>query len=115
MNKFIKAIAGTAEGIKLQRATNTAEAARLAQQSLINDKRTTVQTLVADLTNHLDIGPDSSDSLRPVGRDFDANDWVAQVQQLKFAVKRAEDQLDIAEATYAEWFGDEQPTGAPVR
>lgn len=103
-NKFIKAIAGSAEGIKLQRAVNVATAASLAQEALINDLRKEVQTIEANLTAHLDIGPDSADSLRPVGPNFDANEWVAAVQNYKVTLKRANERLVIAMETQAEWF-----------
>ena len=104
MNKFVTAIAGSAEGIKLKRAQDTATAAQLAQQSLINDKSKVVQSLNAQLTKLLDIGPDSADSLRPVNKDFNAEAWVSQVQEVKFSLKKAQEQLDIATATYGEWF-----------
>jgi len=104
MNKFIKAIAGTAEGIKLKRAEDTANQAKLAQESLINELRKSKQVLEAALTRHLDIGPDNADSLRPVDKNFNADVWVAQVQTLKFDIKRASEKLAIAEETYAEWF-----------
>lgn len=113
MNKFIQTIAGTAEGIKLRRAENTANAVKLAQESLINDKSKLVQSLDAQLTSLLDIGPDSADSLRPVERNFNAEAWVSQVQEVKFSLKRAQESLDIAKATYAEWFA-EIPAPAPV-
>lgn len=109
MNKFITAIAGNAEGIKLKRAENTAVAAKLAQESLINEKRKAVQVIESELTKHLDIGPDSADSLRPVDRNFNASAWVATTQDLKVALKKAQEHLDIAEATYVEWFSEPAP------
>ena len=111
MNKFIKTIAGSADGIKFQRAKNTATAVQLAQEALINDKRSQVQTLEAQLTSLLDIGPDSADSLRPVDRNFDAASWVSSVQQVKFSLKKANEQLAIALETQTEWFAD-LPTSA---
>lgn len=106
MNKFVQAIAGTAEGIKLQRANNVALAAKLAQEALINDLRQMVQGISARLTQHLDIGPDSGDSLRPVDKNFNAEVWVATVQEFKVTLKGANERLEIAEATYAEWFAE---------
>lgn len=114
MNKFVSAIAGAAEGIKLKRAQNTATSAKLAQEALINDKRQFVQGIEARLTSLLDIGPDSADSLRPVARDFNAQDWVNSVQEIKVSLKKANESLSIAEATYAEWFS-EQPTAVVAR
>lgn len=110
-NKFITAIAGNTEGIKLARAEAVATQAKLAQESLINDLAKNVNTLSAALTNTLDIGPDSSDSLRPVGPNFDAGAWVHDVQALKVDIKKAQERLDIAKETYAEWFS-EQPAPA---
>ena len=106
MNKFVTAIAGSAEGIKLQRAKNTATAAKLAQEALINDKRKVVQGLEAQLNQQLDIGPDDSTSLRPVSADFNAEEWVASVHTLKRSLVRANEDLETAEATYNEWFAD---------
>jgi hypothetical protein len=106
MNKFVQTIAGSAEGIKLQRAKNTATAVQLAQEALINNKRSAVQAHEARLTQLLDIGPDSNDSLRPVARDFDAAGWVANVQDVKISLAKAQDHLDVATITYNEWFAE---------
>lgn len=105
-NKFIKSIAGTAEGIKLARAVNTATAAKLASESLINELSVEVQSIEANLTSQLDIGPETTDSLRPVGRNFDAASWVRQVHNLKVTLKRAQEKLDIAKTTHSEWFSE---------
>jgi len=112
MNKFISAIAGNAEGIKLKRAQDTAVAAKLAQESLINEKRKAVQVIEASLTRALDIGPDSADSLRPVDRNFNANNWVNEVQSLKVALRDAKETLAVAEETYVEWFSEAAPAVA---
>ncbi len=105
-NKFIQTIAGTADGIKRKRAENTATAVKLAQESLLNQIRSEVQAVDAELTKKLDIGPDSADSLRPVARDFNAAAWVQDVQTLKVSLKKANERLDVAQATYNEWFAD---------
>lgn len=106
MNKFITAIAGNAEGIKRKRAEDAAKAAQLAQENLINKLKGDVQAVEASLTRVLDIGPETSDSLRPVGANFNATAWVREVQDLRVAHKDVSDKLAIAEATYAEWFSD---------
>lgn len=109
-NKFISAIAGSAEGIKLARAEAVATQAKLAQEALINSLATTVNELQAALTRTLDIGPDTTDSLRPVGPNFDAGQWVKDVQSLNVDLKRANERLEIARQTYAEWFAETPPT-----
>lgn len=108
-NKFVSIIAGNAEGIRLKRAENTASAAKLAQQSLINDLSKTVQTIEAQLNQKLDLGPDSADSLRPVERNFDADSWVREVQSLKVSLNKANESLSIALATNSEWFDEIPP------
>lgn len=106
MSKFVTAIAGSADGIKRKRAENTALAAKLAQEALINTIKSEVQGIEAALTRHLDIGPDSADSLRPVDKNFDAQSWVAATQSYKVSLKKAQERLDIAIETYNEWFVD---------
>lgn len=114
MNKFIATIAGDAQGIKFKRAQDTATAVKLAQESLINDKSKIVQSIDAQLTKLLDIGPDSADSLRPVDRSFNPEVWVNQVQEAKFSLKRAQESLDIAKETYVEWFSETPAPAAPT-
>lgn len=106
MNKFITAIAGTAEGIKRSRAEAAATQAKLAQESLINELSKTVNVLEAALVNTLDIGPDTSDSLRPVGPNFDATAWVQEVHSLKTSIADAKEKLAIAQETHTEWFSE---------
>ena len=113
-SKFVTTIAGTAEGIKLKRAQDVAAQAKLAQESLINELSKNVNVLEAALTRHLDIGPETTDSLRPVDKGFNADAWVSGVQSLKMDLKKANEKLAVARETYAEWFA-EQPAPAATR
>lgn len=102
-NKFVRTIAGSADGIKLARVTVLATQASLAQEDLINTLKRKLASLDLQLTQLTDLAPDSTDSLRP-GADFDPVSWVNAVQCLKIEVKKIKEQLAFAEETKAEWF-----------
>lgn len=102
-NKFIRSIAGSVEGIKLQRVTVLATQAALAQDDLISNLKRSLASLDLQLTQLTDLAPDSADSLRP-GNGFDPVGWVKGVQSLKVAKHELSKQLALAEETQAEWF-----------
>lgn len=104
MNKFTRLIAGGNEATLLARATQVARSTELAQKALINDLETKVQELSNALHAKLDLAPETTDSLRPAGNGFKPHQWVEDVQQLKVALKRANEELDIAKNTYADFF-----------
>jgi hypothetical protein len=111
VNKFTRLIAGGNEATLLARATQVARSAELAQKALINGLETQVQELSNALHAKLDLAPETTDSLRPAGNGFKAHQWVEDVQQLKVALKKANEQLDIAMGTYAVFF-EVEPTPA---
>lgn len=102
-NKFIRSIAGSVEGIKLQRVTVLATQASLAQDDLISKFKRQLASLDLQLTQLTDLAPDTTDSLRP-GNGFDPIAWVAGVQSLKVAKDKLSKELALAEETHAEWF-----------
>lgn len=104
-NKFIRSIAGSADGIKLQRVTVLATQAKLAQETLINDIKRKHASLELQLNQLVDLAPDSSDSLRP-GQGFNPVTWALAVQDIKISIKTNLDALAIAEGTYNEWFSE---------
>lgn len=108
MNKFVQSIAGSADGIKLQRVTILATQAKLAQETLISNLKRTHAGYEMQLNQLLDLAPESADSLRP-GAGFNPNTWVAGVQELKLAIESNLRALAAAEHTYNEWFAEPLP------
>jgi hypothetical protein len=105
MNKFIRTIVGNADGIKAQRAGVLATQAKLAQESIVSDLRRKLAGLDLQLTQLVDLAPDTSDSLRP-GNGFNPVQWAKAVHALKVELDGVKRELAIAEETYVDWFGN---------
>jgi hypothetical protein len=59
------------------------------------------------ITNLTDLAPDSKDSLRPCDANWNANNWVTDLQRAKQDLYNVTIQLDIAQKTYDEYFKEE--------
>jgi hypothetical protein len=103
-NKFTSTIAGSAEGIKLARATAVANSAEIAQKALINNLYAKKNRLEVEQGQLTDLAPESGDSLRPAPN-FNATQWAAGVQSVKLQLNDVDREIAAAESTYAEWFG----------
>ena len=106
MNKFVTLISSNGNEALKRRATTIAQNAEVAQQNLVNNlkqRKIEIDLKIADLT---DLAPDSSVSLRPGNKDWDAKKWVNDLQQAKQDRYSIEIQLKLAEETYNEYFGE---------
>ena len=106
MNKFIELISNTTDATLKRRATTIATSAQIEQENLINTlkaKKVELDLKVATLT---DLAPESTDSLRPGGKDWDAKEWVKELQAAKQEQYFLDIQLQIAESTHKEFFTD---------
>lgn len=104
MNKFVTLISSNGNEALKRRAATIAQNAEVAQQNLVNNlkqRKIEIDLKIADLT---DLAPDSSVSLRPGNKDWDAKKWVADLQQAKQDRYSVEIQLKLAEETYNEYF-----------
>lgn len=93
-----------AESSLVARAKLLADSARISQESLLNQIRTRLNELKAEINQvTTNGGPETKDSLRP--GDFDPSDWVETVHSLKVELREKEIELKIAQETYEEFFG----------
>lgn len=105
MNKFLQSIS-TGDKILLKRAESLATAASIEQQQLINflkNEKVRLELKEADLT---DLSPETTDSLRPGCKCWDAKVWVKELQQTREQLYHLNIQLEIAEKTNKEFFTD---------
>ena len=102
-NKFVRAITGNGEGIIAARAAQLGLQAKLEQERLVNSLKSDLARVDGLIIRLTDLAPDSRDSLRP-GNGFSAADWVAKVQSAKVERASIKEALDIAVATYDEFF-----------
>jgi hypothetical protein len=101
--KFASLLSADETAVKQSRAQN------LSDQLLIE-----VTSLTASLTKELllidneinrltDLAPDSRDSLRPGGPDFNPAAWVAKMHALALDKREKQIELDVALALQKEW------------
>lgn len=108
MNKFTKLISDNGSNTLARRAGSIATAAQIAQQNIVNQlkqKKCELELKVANLT---DLAPESTDSLRPGDKDWDAKEWAIELQETKQELYDLNIQLTIAEETYKEYFEDDK-------
>ena len=109
MNKFQQLISDNTSNTLKKRAGALATQAEIAQQTVVNTLRNKVSELKLKVDSLTDFAPDSTDSLQVGTKNWDPNKWAQDLQRTRWELKLAEDQLNIAEDTFDEYFKDEKP------
>lgn len=104
INKFTQLISDNGDSVLKRRAGNLATTAEIAQQTLINDLKNKKATLELQLANLTDLAPNNKLDLTPSSESWDPNKWVTEVQNTKQQLYNLGIQLQLAEATYDEFF-----------
>lgn len=104
LNKFTQTISDNGDSVLKRRAGNLATTAEIAQQTLINDLKNKKATLELQLANLTDLAPNNKLDLTPSSENWDPNKWVTEVQNIKQQLYNLGIQLQLAQATYDEFF-----------
>lgn len=107
-NKFIKLISDNGSGTLIRRAETISTAAEVAQQNIVNQLKQQKSQLEMKVINLTDFAPETTDSLRPGDKDWDATKWAKELQETKEQLYDINIQLKIAEDTYNEFFKEIQ-------
>lgn len=107
-NKFIKLISDNGSGTLIRRAETISTAAEVAQQNIVNQLKQQKSQLEMKVINLTDFAPETTDSLRPGDKDWDAANWAKELQETKEQLYDINIQLKIAEETYNEFFKEIQ-------
>lgn len=107
MNKFTKLISDNNSSTLTRRAGSIATAAQIAQQNIVNQLKQRKCELELKVANLTDLAPESTDSLRPGDKDWDAKKWAIELQETNQELYDLNIQLTIAENTYKEYFEDD--------
>lgn len=108
MNKFTRLISDNNSSTLARRAGSIATAAQIAQQNIVNQLKQRKCELELKIANLTDLAPESTDSLRPGDKDWDAKKWAIELQETKQELYDLDVQLTIAEETYKEYFEDDR-------
>jgi hypothetical protein len=104
VNKFTQLVSDNGDSVLKRRAGNLATTAEIAQQTLINDLKNKKATLELQLATLTDLAPNNKLDLTPSSESWDPNKWVTEVQNTKQQLYNLGIQLQLAEATYNEFF-----------
>ena len=110
MNKITKTMMESAPEILQKRANMVASNLEIEQQNLINSlkqEKMRTELKIQDLT---DFAPDTTDSLRPASKNFNAKQWVKELQEAKQTLYELNIALELAEETYNEYFKEDKNT-----
>lgn len=108
MNKFTELISNNTSSTLTRRASSIATAAEIAQQNIVNQLKQKKSEVELQIINLTDLAPESSDSLRPGDKDWDAKEWALQLQEAKQTLYNINIQLKLAEETYNEYFTEQR-------
>lgn len=104
MGKFASMIAASDKNIKEARAQIVAKAGKRAAENLVRNLEDEVDALETTILNLTDLAPDTTYSLRPGGKEFDAEGWVNKLHEAKLNIELKKIELAQAESILTEWF-----------
>lgn len=104
MNKFISIISSTRNETLKRRAVQIGTSAQIAQENLINKYKQDLMQQELRVQSLIDMGPDTTDSLRPGCKDWNPERWAAELQKAKEAHYELKIALKLAKETYNDLF-----------
>jgi hypothetical protein len=97
-----------------QRAVAAATRIILAQEQLVNGLQQDLMNKQAALETLLDVGPDTSDSLRPTKSDFDPVKLVQEVHELELEIVELNVKVRVASERLDMWSKEGDETEQPI-
>lgn len=104
MNKFTELISDTSNATLKRRASAIAQNAEIAQQTIVNNLKKERTELELRKENLTDLAPETNDSLRPGSKDWNADAWAKELQEVKQKMYFLDIQIKLAQETYDEYF-----------
>lgn len=104
VGKFATTIASSDKTIKEARAAIIAKTGKRAAENKVRSIEDEVDTLETTILNLTDLAPDTTFSLRPGGKDFDAEGWVNKLHDATLDLELKKIELKVAEEILNEWF-----------
>lgn len=105
--KFIQNIVNS-KATLANRAALIEKQAAAAQNNIISHLEIEKMNAESQIQAMLDFAPDSAHSLKPNAANFNATEWVKDLQALKMKIRRIDEALEVATATYEELFMEKQ-------
>ncbi len=104
MSKFSTKLAASNKEIMSDRADMLGEEVSLEVSTFVSGIKKDVLALKNKINRLTDLSPNSKDSLRPGGDNFDSVKWVKELHESTLDLKLKQVELEVAEAIQNEWF-----------
>ena len=102
--KFEAQIAASDIKIKEARAAILMQSVKGEADDLVRSISKEIQRIKINILNLTDLAPESSMSLRPGGKDFNAKKWIKDLHEATLDLELKEMELATAEKLVKEWF-----------
>lgn len=107
MGKFLDRMSQNDSKALVARARQIDTQARIAQEDIIAKLKNEKAKLELKLQDLTDFAPETTQSLRPGVANWDPTKWAKELHATKVALYENSVELQIAESTMKEFFGDE--------
>lgn len=106
MGKFLEMMSQNDSKALVARASQIDTQARIAQEEIVHKLKNEKAQVEIEIQNLTDFAPDTTQSLRPGCRDWNPSKWASELQAAKVKLYTIELNLQIANDTLKEFFGD---------
>jgi hypothetical protein len=101
--KFASVLAAGDDQVKAQRSQNLSDQVLIEATSLTAKLTKELLHIEAEINKLTDLAPESKDSLRPGGTDFNPAAWVQKMHELRLDRREKQIELDEAQSLQKEW------------
>ena len=110
MGKFLQMMSQNDSKALVARAGQINTQAKIAQEEIIHKLKNEKASIEIEIQNLTDFAPDTTQSLRPGVQGWNPTKWAADLQDAKVRLYELNVELKVAEATFKEFFGDDEDT-----
>lgn len=108
MGQFLKNMSQNDSKALVSRARQINTQAKIAQETILAKLKNEKATLELKLQDLTDFAPETTQSLRPGIVNWNPEKWAKELHEVKLKLYENSVELQIAESTMKEFFGDEE-------
>jgi short-subunit dehydrogenase involved in D-alanine esterification of teichoic acids len=105
MSKFQEILTSSGQEVLDKRSTIVLSRTKAAMTDKLTALKRQRESLELDELNLVDVSVETRDSLRPTSKNFNPVIWTEQLLEINMALKDINDEIEVAEALYSEYFG----------
>lgn len=110
MGKFLQMMSQNDSKALVARASQIDVQARIAQETVIQNLKNEIAQTEIEIQNLTDFAPETTQSLRPGVKGWNAAKWATDLQAAKIKLYELNVELKVAKETFDEFFGESTDT-----